>query len=246
MENSASVQVFFFIYKTTNLINNMIYVGQHGQYETSAFDGYLGSGKIIKQAIKKNGRENFIREIIEHVNMETINEREIYWIAELSATNPLIGYNLTSGGENAPHYKGKDHYMYGKSPSEETIRKIREWNTGKHHTQETRMKMSNAHKGKIRSEQYKRNISKSKIGKNNPNYGKTISEETRIKMSKAHKGIKPRLGMHNSEEHKRKIGEAQLGRHHSEESKIKMRKPKSEEAIKNMTIARRNRKHTIL
>jgi len=46
------------IYKTTNLINNKIYVGKHN---TSANDGYLGSGKLIKQAVKKYGKENIKR-----------------------------------------------------------------------------------------------------------------------------------------------------------------------------------------
>lgn len=44
----------FIIYKTTCLVNQKIYVGQHN---TSANDGYLGTGKIIKLAIRKYGRK---------------------------------------------------------------------------------------------------------------------------------------------------------------------------------------------
>ena len=43
---------FNIVYKTTNLINGKIYVGKHIQYDTSAFDGYLGSGHLIKRAIR--------------------------------------------------------------------------------------------------------------------------------------------------------------------------------------------------
>jgi len=52
-----------FIYKTTNLINNKIYVGKH---KTSANDGYLGSGLILGYAVDKYGKENFKREILEY------------------------------------------------------------------------------------------------------------------------------------------------------------------------------------
>lgn len=44
------------IYKTTNLINGKIYIGQH---YTSADDGYLGSGKILNLAIDKYGIESY-------------------------------------------------------------------------------------------------------------------------------------------------------------------------------------------
>lgn len=83
------------IYKTTNQVNGKIYVGQHF---TSADDGYLGSGKILKQAIKKYGKENFVRESIEFCNPDTLDEREVYWIDALSATNTEIGYNISLGG----------------------------------------------------------------------------------------------------------------------------------------------------
>ena len=46
------------VYKTTNLINGKIYVGK---YEGNR-ENYLGSGYILKKAIKKYGRENFKRE----------------------------------------------------------------------------------------------------------------------------------------------------------------------------------------
>lgn len=74
------------IYKTTNLINGKIYVGQH---KTSANDGYLGSGKLITRSIKKYGKENFIRETLEYCTFANVNEREIYWIDNLSILKKL-------------------------------------------------------------------------------------------------------------------------------------------------------------
>ncbi len=87
------------IYKTINKINGKIYIGKHVQ-DGSEFDGYLGSGSYLKNAIKKYGKENFIRETLEVVEDEKlINEREIFWIAELKSTDSDVGYNLTRGGD---------------------------------------------------------------------------------------------------------------------------------------------------
>lgn len=87
------------IYKTTNLINDKIYVGKHSQ-EGLGFDGYLGSGKIIKCAIRKYGKKNFKREILEICETENLAyEREEYWIKLLDSRNPLVGYNILEGGD---------------------------------------------------------------------------------------------------------------------------------------------------
>lgn len=83
------------------------------------------------------------------------------------------------------------------------------------------------------------------------------SEETRQKISKGNKG-KPAWnknktswskGKKLSENHKRKIGEANKGKlsgregkYHSEESKQKMRKPKSDKTRYNMSVAQKKRR----
>ena len=82
-----------FIYKTLNLITNDFYVGYHfGDIN----DSYLGSGLILNRAIKKYGKENFKREILEIVTDENWQEREKFWIKETDAINK--GYNITDGG----------------------------------------------------------------------------------------------------------------------------------------------------
>jgi hypothetical protein len=84
------------IYKTTNILNNKIYVGQD-KYNNPK---YLGSGLKIKRALLKHGVENFKKDILEFCSSkEELNEKEIFWIKKLSATNDTIGYNIVDGGQ---------------------------------------------------------------------------------------------------------------------------------------------------
>lgn len=82
------------IYCTTNKITGKFYIGKEVGYKNH----YLGSGKLLKQAVSKYGKENFIKETLEHCNtIEQLNVREIYWINKLNALSNQ-GYNMASGG----------------------------------------------------------------------------------------------------------------------------------------------------
>jgi group I intron endonuclease len=97
------------IYKTTNIINGKFYVGKDEKNNPD----YLGSGKILKLAINKNGRENFKKKILEVCETrENLNDREKYWIESLSATT--LGYNITEGGTGG-RTKFNDIYQYNKT-----------------------------------------------------------------------------------------------------------------------------------
>lgn len=93
---------FFIIYKIKNLINNKCYVGKHETFNIN--DSYFGSGKILKLAIKKYGRDNFIKEIIDYCNSsEELCEREIYLIKEVNSLYPN-GYNINNGGKGGDNF----------------------------------------------------------------------------------------------------------------------------------------------
>lgn len=99
------------IYITTNLINKKIYVGVRELKHDSSDDRYLGSGKIIKRAIEKYGKENFNKEILVYCySAKEADTEEVYWIDKLDARNPLIGYNIHVGGNNQ---SGKNNASYG-------------------------------------------------------------------------------------------------------------------------------------
>ena len=187
---------FYGIYKITNLVNGKMYVGQHVTSDLD--DGYMGSGKIIKLAIKKYGKENFRKEWLTFCE----DQEELDYMERVFADQTWVDrsdtYNLALGGNK-------------RAFSEQTRRKIseamkgeRNHNFGRHHSAEERRKMSEALKGRPLSEEHRRKLSEAHKG-NPPTrgmLGKRHSDETKRRMSEANKG-KPR-----SEETKRRISEA--------------------------------------
>ena len=128
-----------YIYKTTNLLNGKIYIGQHKNSDYKP--KYLGSGKLIKAAINKYGIENFSNEIIcSCETKEDMCNKEIYWINKYqSFPKTGIGYNLTPGGEwgditfgmNEKQYseyckkfQGNKNGMFGHHQSQESLDKM--------------------------------------------------------------------------------------------------------------------------
>lgn len=103
----------YYIYKITNKINGKIYVGRHKTCKNEPFDRYWGSGPLIKQAIKKYGKENFKKEILEECTKDTVATREIYWIDKLGAREG--NYNITAGGPGGDSTNGTIVYNNGKN-----------------------------------------------------------------------------------------------------------------------------------
>lgn len=103
----------YYIYKITNKLNGKIYVGQHKVIKKESLNRYLGSGTLIKLAIKKYGKENFIKEILEYCTKDNVSEREIYWIKKLNARNN--NYNISIGGQSGDSTINTVVYNNGKN-----------------------------------------------------------------------------------------------------------------------------------
>lgn len=89
--------MFYTIYKTTNLINNQIYVGKHQTRNLE--DGYLGSGSYFRRAVKKYGRENFKKEILFLLSSEEeMNAKEAELVTE-DFVKLNTNYNICPGGD---------------------------------------------------------------------------------------------------------------------------------------------------
>ena len=90
--------MFYTIYKITNKINGKFYIGKHQTKNLN--DGYMGSGKLIRNAIQKYGKENFSKEILHVFDSEeemNAKEKELVVVSEMS-------YNLCDGGNGGFGY----------------------------------------------------------------------------------------------------------------------------------------------
>ena len=186
--------MYGYVYKTTDLRNNKIYVGQH---KSETFDSnYYGSGVIIKPLIEKYGTHNFSCEILsECYSKEDLDNKEIFWIKELDSRNPNIGYNIASGG------------AFGDSGYHQGMK-------GKHQSEKQKLAASKACSYK-RSEESRKKMAIAKIGNNNGHgnkgregtfKGKTHTEKTKKLISEKISPIVKEYHKNLSEEDKIKRG----------------------------------------
>jgi hypothetical protein len=85
-----------YLYKTTCLITGRWYIGMHSTCNLE--DGYMGSGKRLRYSIRKYGKENHIKEILEFFeSRELLIEAEKKAITEDMITDNDC-MNLKSGG----------------------------------------------------------------------------------------------------------------------------------------------------
>ena len=91
--------MYGYVYKTTNQVNNKVYVGQKkGDFEKS----YYGSGLLLKRAINKYGTIHFKIDILQFAgSQEELDNLERLYIAEMKKFFSL--YNIASGGVGGGH-----------------------------------------------------------------------------------------------------------------------------------------------
>jgi len=169
----------YIIYKTTNLINGMYYIGCHQTNDLN--DGYLGSGKHLKRAIKKYGVENFKFEILHSV----ASKEEMFMlertIVNESLVKDLLSYNLKIGGS------GGNPGIVGAF-------------SGRTHTIQTKEKIRQAAQQQITSDDKRKKLSQNSWARRNPvaqrehasrvNSGKPKKSEHRKKLADAQTGKK--------------------------------------------------------
>lgn len=158
-------QKFWMIYKTVHILEGYEYVGVHFGTEV---DSYLGSGVLLKRAIRKYGRQSFHRKIL--FRFETADEayaKESELVDAAWVASPYT-YNLALGG------RGRDSFQ----SSEETRQKLRKPKSDEHRAAiskgKTGLKMAERH----RAAQSERQL------------GSKHSEETKQKMREQRSGRK--------------------------------------------------------
>lgn len=96
--------MYGYIYKTTNLVNGKIYIGQK-KSKTFLNNKYLGSGKYLWCAINKYGIENFKVELIDCAySKQDLDKLEVFYINKYNSTNSAIGYNIALGAVGGDTY----------------------------------------------------------------------------------------------------------------------------------------------
>ena len=156
--------MMYYIYKITNKINGNYYFGRRAY---SGFninnDMYFGSGKRLKDAIKKHGKENFTKEILSiHACENELIQAEQEIITKEEVSNPSC-YNLAYGGHGGYTYYSERVF---------------------HHSVESKQKISNANKGRLRPDARETFL---KLGLNKWWSGKTRTEEDKLAKSIAAK-----------------------------------------------------------
>jgi hypothetical protein len=187
--------MYYLIYKTTNKLNDKIYVGKHKTEDKN--DDYLGSGTLLERSIEKYGRESFVREILfEFSTEEEMNQKEADIVDEEFIARDDT-YNIKLGGQGGFDYinktekngnsvnRSKEHLVkMGKSAAKKLWNR---WNDDPKFREEYSKKLSNrsllrqlvygnAFEGKTHTEEAKRSIGeKNKVhqkGSGNSQYGK--------------------------------------------------------------------------
>ena len=196
-----SKNIYHYTYIIINITNQMKYIGVRScSVLPENDDGYMGSSKILGEAMQKTP-EVFTKTIIDTFSTREIANTNEQWLHETydvarnsefyNRMNAPLGFDNTGK-------TGKKSCLYGKHRSPETKQKLREAMSGE----------NNPNYGKKRSDATKQKISESQRGKNNPFFGKKHSPESKKKMSKIQKG---RI---HSPETKKKIGESNKGKSH--------------------------------
>ena len=103
---------YHIIYKTTNKINGKFYIGVHSTNNLN--DNYLGSGWVLKAAIKKYGKENFIKEILFIYDSRQLAMKKEAELVNEDFIKDNNNYNLTLGGNGVVDQWGERNHMWGK------------------------------------------------------------------------------------------------------------------------------------
>lgn len=224
------------IYKLTNKVNGMMYIGQTMDLKKRITRHLYASkstehtnGKYpISLAIAEFGINSFECEVLwkseessdKKAIREELNKKEVFYIKEYDSVRK--GYNQTYGGGG----------LLGYRLSPESIEKVRQGNLGKKLPQW--LKEENIRRfEKFRNDpEFKKRCSERMSGKNNPMFGvhlcgeksymfgRHLSEETKKKISEAKRG---KRGKPMSEEHKEKLKKALIGVRKTDEHRIKLR-----------------------
>lgn len=159
--------MYHIVYRTTNTANNHEYIGVHSTNNVN--DGYYGSGRALKEAVREYGYESFTTEHI----FFAFSREDALFVENMLVNDVYVAredtYNIIQGGHTTNF--GGMSFWSGKSRSEDTKRKISMSKKG----QMTGEKNPRGMLGKKQSAEFKEMKRKAWEDDNNPNKGKDMS-----------------------------------------------------------------------
>lgn len=169
-----------FVYITTNLVNGKRYLGQKGFNNKPEWANYIGSGVAFLNAVKKYGRENFTKNIIDIAySNDELNQKEYEYSVFFDVVESSDWYNLAYGGNVPRGYRYSDEQRAARSESLK----------GHFVSAETREKISKKNKERLSDPKKHPFYGDHRYaGENNPFFGKRHTAETKAKISSAHLG----------------------------------------------------------
>lgn len=159
--------MYYAIYKITNLVNGKIYIGTHRT--KSLENSYMGSGLLIRKAVKTYGVENFKKEYIEVfdnptdmwqmeaklVNEEFLRRDDVYNIALGGVSglsfNAIINHTPLRQKINAKLWSDPSFRKRASERASKTFHRLHKEGKitaygfkDKHHTEETKQRIGKA------------------------------------------------------------------------------------------------------
>ena len=172
--------LFHFIYKTTNLKNGKFYIGAHSTNNLE--DGYLGSGKHLRNSIYYHGKEKFKREILEFLPDRSSLMKKEKEIVNVDLLKEEKCINIKEGGDGGGGFWNEEHRIkffeeaikHSKTNGKKGYERFKELNKSSEFNKWFRDKCSGHQKwsGKKHSLKTIEKMKKPKnVGNKNPQYG---------------------------------------------------------------------------
>ena len=175
--------MYCIVYLTKNDVSGKMYVGVHSTFDLN--DGYLGSGKILKRAIRKYGKDHFSRTILHYC----LTEQDAFDIEHNIVDDTFINrrdtYNAAVGGKGGNMVKHMSPDRKTEMYRDIMAKRIMPEKTPEHKSKlRSHMKELNETKrGSNLTDQHKQSISNSTKGK-----PKNFSTEELARRSRAFSG----------------------------------------------------------
>lgn len=183
------------IYKIVNIKTGKFYLGsskdidQRWKIHKKELRSRKHHSAHLQYSWNKHGANAFILEILEELaSVDTLKEREQYYLDTLNPWKDKIGYNMCKdavGNDTLSDHPNKKQIVKKISLS---LKKYQESLT-QEEKEEIARKISTANKGRKFSKEHKKNKSLAQTGNKNHRFGKSMSEEQKIKISQANKGV---------------------------------------------------------